>query len=157
MWLWPEFCFIQSEVPTVHSHRLVQITFDHWCQRHGPIHTQQSSEFREIKQNSCDIWDVTIEWICTSILLVKSLLITFTEIKWNTVNSLMFAGINVCVFEAKPCLWGLIFAVSSGLVSFFGTWIIFAGYLFLQFKDGCEIHQINLSQILMNLQYHYQG
>ena len=30
----------------------------------------------------------------------------------------MFAGINhvnVCVFETKPCLRGLIFAVSSGL------------------------------------------
>ena len=35
----------------------------------------------------------------------------------DTVNSLMFAGINVCVFEAKPCSWGLIFAVSSGPVS----------------------------------------
>ncbi len=34
----------------------------------------------------------------------------------NTVNSLMFIGINVCVFEAKLCLRGLIFAVSSSLV-----------------------------------------
>ena len=32
-----------------------------------------------------------------------------------TVNSLMFTGINVCVFETKPCLRGLLFAVSSGL------------------------------------------
>ncbi len=30
----------------------------------------------------------------------------------NTLNSLMFAGINVCVFETKPCLRGLIFAVA---------------------------------------------
>ena len=39
---------------------------------------------------------------------------------YGTVNSLMFAGINVCVFETKPCLRGLIFAVSSGLVSYLG-------------------------------------
>ncbi len=38
-----------------------------------------------------------------------------------TVNSLMFAGINVCMFETKPCLWGLIFVVSSGLVSYLGA------------------------------------
>ena len=29
-----------------------------------------------------------------------------------TVKSLMFAGINVYVFETKPCLLGLIFMVS---------------------------------------------
>ncbi len=29
---------------------------------------------------------------------------------------------------------------------------MFAGYLFLRFKDGHEIRQINLSQTLMNLQ-----
>ncbi len=34
----------------------------------------------------------------------------------NTVNSLIFAGINVCVFQTKPCLQGLIFVVSLGLV-----------------------------------------
>ncbi len=28
-----------------------------------------------------------------------------------TVNSLMFVGINVCVFETKPCLWLFIFAI----------------------------------------------
>ncbi len=33
----------------------------------------------------------------------------------------MFAGINVCVFETKPYSWGLIFAVSSGLVNYLGT------------------------------------
>ncbi len=27
----------------------------------------------------------------------------------GTVNSLMLAGINVCVFKTKPCSWGLIF------------------------------------------------
>ncbi len=31
---------------------------------------------------------------------------------------------------------------------------MFAGYLFLRFKDGREIRQINPSQTLMNLQYH---
>ncbi len=71
----------------------------------------------------------------------------------NTVNSLMFAGINVCVFETNPCLRGLIFAISSGLTGYLGTWIMFAGYLFLRFKDGREIRQINPSQTLMNLQY----
>ncbi len=30
---------------------------------------------------------------------------------------------------------------------------MFAGYLFLQFKDGREIRQINPSQTLMNLRY----
>ncbi len=38
-----------------------------------------------------------------------------------TVNSLMFAGINVCVFVTKPCSRGLMFAVSSGLVISVGT------------------------------------
>ena len=37
----------------------------------------------------------------------------------GTVNSLMFAGINVCVFETKPCSRGLIFVVSK--VSLVGT------------------------------------
>ncbi len=31
---------------------------------------------------------------------------------------------------------------------------MFAGYLFLRFKGGHEIRQINPSQTLMNLQYH---
>ncbi len=30
---------------------------------------------------------------------------------------------------------------------------MFAGYLFLRFKDGREIRQIKISQTLMNLQY----
>ncbi len=34
----------------------------------------------------------------------------------------MFAGINVCVFETRPCSWGLIFAVSSGLGNYLGTY-----------------------------------
>ncbi len=70
-----------------------------------------------------------------------------------TVNSLMFAGVNVCVFETKPCSRRLIFAVSSSLVGYLDTSIMFAGYLFLRFKDGREIRQINPSQTLMNLQY----
>ena len=43
------------------------------------------------------------------------------KIETNTVNSLMFAGINVCVFETKLCLRGLIFAVSSGLDTYLDT------------------------------------
>ena len=45
----------------------------------------------------------------------------YEHTKVSTVNSLMFAGINVSVFETKPCLRGLIFAVSSGLVNYLGT------------------------------------
>ncbi len=48
----------------------------------------------------------------------------------------MFAGINVCIFETKPCLQGYV-----------------CRYLFLRFKDGREFRQINPSQTLMNLQY----
>ncbi len=64
----------------------------------------------------------------------------------------MFAGIIVCVFEAKACSRGLIFAVGSGLVSYLITGIMFAGYLILWFEDGREIRQINPLQTLMNLQ-----
>ncbi len=35
-----------------------------------------------------------------------------TDISEGTVNSLMFAGINVCVFVTKPRSRGLMFAVS---------------------------------------------
>ncbi len=38
-----------------------------------------------------------------------------------TVNSLIFAGINVWIFETKPYSRGLIFAVGSGLVNYLGT------------------------------------
>ncbi len=69
-----------------------------------------------------------------------------------TVNSLMFAGINICVFEAKPCSRGLIFAFSSSLVSYLHTLSLFAGYLFLRFRDSRKIRQINPSKSLMNLQ-----
>ncbi len=45
------------------------------------------------------------------------------KVNITTVNSLIFAGItgNVCVFDAKTCLRGLIFVVSSGLVNYQGT------------------------------------
>ncbi len=56
--------------------------------------------------------------------------IGFTDTHNNTVNSLMFAGINVCVFDAKPCLRGLIFAVISGLVSYLDTWIVCVVFIF---------------------------
>ena len=38
-----------------------------------------------------------------------------------------FAGINVCVFETKPCSQGLKFVISSGLVNYLGAGIIFVG------------------------------
>ncbi len=57
-------------------------------------------------------------------------------------NSLMFVGINVCDFERKPCLRGLIFAVtcSSGLVNYSRYMYMnyVCRYLFLRFEDGCE-------------------
>ena len=37
----------------------------------------------------------------------------------HTINSLMSVLINVCIFETKPCLLGLIFVVSSGVVNIF--------------------------------------
>ncbi len=43
---------------------------------------------------------------------------------------------------------------SSGLGSYLCACIMFAEYLFLRFKDGREIRQLNPSQTLMNLQYH---
>ncbi len=72
----------------------------------------------------------------------------------NTIHSLMFAGTNVCDFETKPCLRGLIFAItgSSGLAYYLGTWIMYLFLQFLQFKGGHDFRQINPSQTLMNLQ-----
>ncbi len=52
----------------------------------------------------------------------------------STENSLMFAGINVYVFETKLCSRGLIFVVISGLVNFLGTGIMFAGIYFCDLK-----------------------
>ncbi len=61
----------------------------------------------------------------------------------------MFAGINIYLcFWGKTMFAGLIFAVSSGLVSYLDTWIMFAWHLFLRFTDGSEIRQLNLSQTL---------
>ncbi len=47
-----------------------------------------------------------------------------TYVNSDTVNSLMFAGINVCVLEANTCSWGLIVAVISVPVSYLGTSIV---------------------------------
>ncbi len=55
-------------------------------------------------------------------------------------------------FETTSCSQGLIFPASSA-VCYLGTWIMFGWYLFLRFKDGREIPQINPLQTLMNLQY----
>ncbi len=51
-----------------------------------------------------------------------------------TVNSFMFVGINICIFETNPCLWGLIFAISSGLVNYLGTRSRCAGINFCDLK-----------------------
>ena len=51
----------------------------------------------------------------------------------NTVNSLMFTGINVCIFETKSCLLVLVFAVISGVVVYLYVNYVY-GYLFLRFK-----------------------
>ena len=46
---------------------------------------------------------------------------TFSDIYWSVNLLMVVTGINACVFETKPCLRGLIFAVSSGLVDYLGT------------------------------------
>ncbi len=76
------------------------------------------------------------------------------QMKFTTVNSLMFTGINVCAFETKQCLRGLIFTVCSGLVNNLGTWILSVGIYFgdLKMVANCAKY-INPSQTLMNLQY----
>ncbi len=51
-------------------------------------------------------------------------------------------------------LQGLILGLAQVLISYLSTQIMCAGYLFLRFKDGREICQINPSQTLMNLQCH---
>ncbi len=48
----------------------------------------------------------------------------------HAVNSLTFAGINICIFETKRCLRGLIFAVRPGLINYLGTGIVFADIYF---------------------------
>ncbi len=50
-----------------------------------------------------------------------------------TVNSLIFVGIFVCVFETKPCSQRLIFAFSTGLVNhvnYLATRMMFVGIYF---------------------------
>ncbi len=52
----------------------------------------------------------------------------------SAVNSLTFAGINICVFETKPCSRGLIFAVRSGLVSYLVDKLCLWGIYFCDLK-----------------------
>ncbi len=52
----------------------------------------------------------------------------------------MIAGINVCIFDLKPCLQGLIFAVSLGPVNCLG--------------EACtrfEIFTVSLATVVQNL------
>ncbi len=64
-----------------------------------------------------------------------------------TVNSLMFVGINVCIFETKPCSQGLIFAVIPGLVNYLATWIMFAGICFCNLKMVTNLPNKSLANI----------
>ncbi len=76
-------------------------------------------------------WHISDTWVqvgitfmlCYIIYLICNCMYAFNSIllTWNTVNSLMFAGINVRVFEIKVCLRGLICAMSSYLVNYLGT------------------------------------
>ena len=57
-------------------------------------------------------------------------------------------------FETKPCLQELLFAVSSGLVNYLGTGIMFAGIYICDLKmvRSFDKYIANISQTLMNLQ-----
>ncbi len=87
--------------------------------------------------NSCKMIDIHVVLLCDRCMR-----------EWYTVNSLMFAGINLCIFWDK--------AVSSGLVNYLSTHelCLWVGILCLRFKNGREIRQINPPPTLMNLQYH---
>ncbi len=64
----------------------------------------------------------------------------------------MFAGINDCIFETKPCLQVIIFAVGSGLINDLGTRIMFVGIYFCDLKIATNFRQVNPSLTLINLQ-----
>lgn len=67
-----------------------------------------------------------------------------------TVNSYMFLGISVCIFEAESCSWGLIFEVRLGLANFVSTWIMFA--FSLRFKeDSCNILLTRLWWLILSI------
>ncbi len=57
-------------------------------------------------------------------------------------------------FETKLSMWGLVFMVSSGLVNFEGTRIIFAVIYFRNLKMVYETRGVNPSQRLKALQHH---
>ncbi len=60
------------------------------------------------------VQDNATTWEAVSECIVRNVIVRNIA----TVNSLMFAGINVCVCKAKTCSWGLLFAVSSVPVSY---------------------------------------
>ncbi len=70
-----------------------------------------------------------------------------------TVNSLMFAGINVCIFETKTMFAGINICGQPRSCYLSRYMIYVCVYLFLRFQRGRENRQINPSQTLMNLQY----
>ena len=56
--------------------------------------------------------------------MAHSITLVNTWYQAHAVNSLMFImfmGINVCVFETKPCSRGLVFVGVSGLVNYLGS------------------------------------
>ncbi len=85
----------------------------------------------------CGTWTVLRMWTSQKLIFEKlqvlSQMILQQELSF-TVNSLMSAGINVCVFEAKQSSRGLIFVVSSCLFSYLGTSIMFVGIYFCNLK-----------------------
>ncbi len=120
-------------------------SFGYLCQPcHNPFFTQSSSIYlvsRQVpKRSSCqtprlnDEFPVSSQLFFTHLQDINKVLVSDPEINTYVVNSLMFMGINVCVFETKPGLLGLIFAVTSGLINYLGTWIMFAGTYFCELK-----------------------
>ncbi len=61
----------------------------------------------------------------------------------------MFAGINVCLFETKPCSRGLIFAVRSGLVNYLGNELCLREFI-LRFKNAWSRNLSNKSLANIN-------
>ncbi len=81
----------------------------------------------------CHFGNVIFHYICPKTECRVFILTFCHKIILHTVNSLMFAGINVCVFETIPCSWGIIFAVSSGLVNYLGSHELCLRVFMLQF------------------------
>ncbi len=71
------------------------------------------------KKHSVKIMHFNSSTVCNVLTMLKASWCHYSD-DILYCNTLMLVGINVCVFEAKPCLWGLIPVVSSGLVNYLG-------------------------------------